>query len=67
MLAHLPRFVNILRGATAHRSEKEFMEAKFLSDLITQATRHVTSETLLTTAETRVTLSAFICRETRLI
>jgi len=35
MLAHLPRFVNILREVTAHRSEKEFVKAKFLSDLIT--------------------------------
>jgi len=35
MLAHLPRFVNILPEVAAHRSEKEFMEAKFLSDLIT--------------------------------
>jgi len=43
MLAHLQRFVNILHGVTAHRSEKEFMEAKSLSDLITWATRHVTS------------------------
>jgi hypothetical protein len=43
------------------------MEAKFISDLITQTAKHVTSETLLTRAETRATLSAFICKETRLL